>query len=44
MILGTHLIVIKLKGILITFERYKNKKKYYKNLSKKDILQRLGNK
>ena len=32
------------KGILLTFEWYKNNKKYYKNLSKKDILQRLGNK
>ena len=32
------------RGILLTFEWYKNNKKYYKNLSKKDILQRLGNK
>ncbi|WP_435149518.1 dTDP-glucose 4,6-dehydratase [Candidatus Pelagibacter bacterium nBUS_32] len=32
------------EGILLTFEWYKNNKKYYKNLSKKDILQRLGNK
>ena len=29
-------------GIKLTFEWYKNNKSYYKSLSKKDILQRLG--
>ena len=31
-------------GIKLTFEWYKNNKSYYKSLSKKDILKRLGNK
>ena len=32
------------KGIELTFEWYKNNQKYYKSLSKKDILKRLGTK
>ncbi len=32
------------KGIKLTFEWYINNKSYYKSLSKKDIVQRLGNK
>ena len=31
-------------GIKLTFEWYKNNKSYYKSISKKDILQRLGKK
>jgi len=32
------------KGMKLTFEWYNNNKSYYKSLSKKDIIQRLGNK
>ena len=32
------------EGIKLTFDWYNNNKKYYKSLSKKDILKRLGNK
>ena len=32
------------RGIELTFEWYKNNKKYYKSLNKKDILNRLGTK
>ena len=32
------------EGIKLTFDWYKNNKKYYKSLSKKDILKRLGKK
>jgi dTDP-glucose 4,6-dehydratase len=32
------------KGIKLTFEWYKNNNTYYKSLSKKDIVKRLGNK
>ena len=32
------------KGIKLTFEWYKDNKSYYKSLSKKDIVKRLGNK
>ena len=32
------------QGIKLTFEWYLRNKKYYKSLSKKDILKRLGNK
>jgi len=31
-------------GIKLTFDWYKNNKSYYKSLSKKDIIKRLGNK
>ena len=31
-------------GIKLTFEWYRNNKSYYKSLSKKDILKRLGKK
>ena len=31
------------QGIKLTFDWYNNNKSYYKNLSKKDILKRLGN-
>ena len=30
------------KGIKLTFDWYNNNKSYYKSLSKKDIIQRLG--
>ena len=30
------------KGIKLTFEWYKNNKKYYKSLKRKDIINRLG--
>ena len=30
------------KGIKITFEWYKNNRSYYKSISKKDIIKRLG--
>ena len=30
------------EGIKLTFEWYNNNKSYYKNLSKKDIIKRLG--
>ena len=30
------------KGIKLTFEWYKNNQLYYKSLSKKDIIKRLG--
>ena len=32
------------KGIKLTFEWYKNNKKYYKSLKRKDIIRRLGTK
>ena len=32
------------KGIKLTFDWYNNNKSYYKSLSKKDIIKRLGNK
>ena len=32
------------KGIKLTFEWYKNNKKYYKSLKRKDIIKRLGTK
>ena len=32
------------KGIKLTFDWYKNNKDYYKTLSKKDIINRLGKK
>ena len=32
------------KGIKLTFNWYNDNKKYYKTLSKKDILKRLGKK
>ena len=31
------------QGIKLTFDWYNENKSYYKNLSKKDILKRLGN-
>ena len=31
------------EGIKLTFEWYRNNKSYYKSLSKKDIIKRLGN-
>ena len=32
------------EGIKLTFDWYNNNKNYYKSLSKKDIVKRLGNK
>ena len=41
---GPNRLLIFKKGIKLTFDWYNNNKSYYKSLSKKDIVKRLGKK